>query len=88
MKISHVDVNQCPQPPLFPSPAVAITMQACIDADDQTVIFAVSSVDAITGTLNALWSSSPRPFDDCDKVRQEAYDQYLTLLWDRTGPFA
>jgi hypothetical protein len=82
----HV-VNGPPQPPLFAIPAVAITLQACIDRDNGSVVFGVQAVDPINDQLVALWSSSAVPEDRYLKTMHEAHREWLELLWEHTGPF-
>ena len=88
MRFPSVPVNQIPQPPLFPTVASAISLQACVDAEAETVLFAVMSQDPISGGLQALWSSSPVPIDRHLDALHQAHAEFLSQLWDATGPFA
>jgi hypothetical protein len=82
------DVKSVPQPPLFHLAAAATTIQACVDRDNGTVVFAVQTVDPISDQLIALWSSSPVPVERYLKTLHEAHREFLNQLWDATGPFA
>ena len=88
MRNPWTNVNRGPQPPLFSLPAQAVTLQALIDKDNGSIVFAVQTVDPITDTLNALWSSSAVPEDRYLKMLHTAHSEFLTQLWDAAGPFA
>lgn len=81
-------VNTPPQPPLFVLPALAVTLQCCVDRENGSVVFGVQTVDPITDTLNALWCSSPLPEERYLAGLHEAHAEFLRQLWDATGPFA
>lgn len=76
------------QPPLFSLPAQAVTLQALVDNDNGTVVFAVQAVDPINDHLIALWSSAPVPVERYLKALHEAHKEFLNLVWDACGPFA
>lgn len=82
------EVNASPQPPLFSLAAQAVTLQACVDHDNGTVVFAVQAVDPINDNLIALWCSQPVPVERYLKAMHEAHREFLTMLYDATGPFA
>ena len=82
------DVKTGVQPPLFDLAAQAVTLQACVDRDNGTVVFAVQAVDPINDQLIALWSSSPVPVERYLKTMHTAHKEWLSLLWDACGPFA
>lgn len=82
------DVKSAPQPPLFDLAATAVTLQACVDRDNGSVVFAVQAVDPINDNLIALWSSSPVPVERYLKTLHQAHREFLSMLWDATGPFA
>ena len=82
------DVKSSPQPPLFALAAQAVTLQACVDNENGTVVFAVQAVDPINDNLIALWSSAPVPVERYLRTMHTAHKEFLKLLWDATGPFA
>jgi hypothetical protein len=82
------DVKSGTQPPLFMVPASSITLQACIDRDNGTIVFGVQAVDPINDQLMALWSSSPVPVERYLKTMHQAHKEWLDLLWQFSGPFA
>jgi len=82
------DVKSGAQPPLFSLAAQAVTLQACVDNENGTVVFAVQAVDPINDQLIALWSSSPVPVERYLKTMHQAHREFLELLWEATGPFA
>jgi len=88
MRSPWKEVNTGAQPPLFSLPAVAVTLQACVDAEAGTVVFAVQAVDPISDNLVALWTTGPVPVDRHLKKMHEAHKEFLDLLWHFTGPFA
>lgn len=88
MRSPWKEVNDGVQPPLFHLPAVAVTLQACVDAEDGTVVFSVQAVDPINDQLVALWSTAAVPVDRHLKKMHEAHKEWLDLLWHFTGPFA
>ncbi len=88
MRNPWTDVKHGVQPPLFSIPAQAVTLQACVDHENGTVVFAVQTVDPINDQLIALWSSSPVPVERYLKTMHEAHREYLNQLWEACGPFA
>jgi hypothetical protein len=82
------DVKDGVQPPLFHLPAAAVTLQALVDHDNGTVVFAVQTVDPISDHLIALWSSSPVPVERYLKALHEAHREFLEQTWEACGPFA
>jgi len=82
------DVKDGVQPPLFALPAYATTLQALVDHDNGTVVFAVQTVDPIADSLVALWSSAPVPVDRYLKMMHSAHKEFLEQLWQAAGPFA
>lgn len=76
------------QPPLFRGGALALTLQALLDPDEETVLFVVAAEDVPSKKLVALWSSSPQPFEDFNGSLQEAFDELVKLLFEHSGPFA
>ena len=81
-------VNSVPQPPLFGLAASAVTLQALVDREEQSVVFGVQTVDPINDNLVALWVSDPVSADRYLKKLHMAHKEFLTQLWDATGPFA
>lgn len=76
------------QPPLFNLAAQAVTLQACVDHDNGTVVFGVQAVDPINDQLIALWCSAPVPVERYLKTLHEAHKEFLEVLWQACGPFA
>jgi len=74
--------------PLFGLPASAVTLQALVDNDNGTVVFAVQTVDPISDHLVALWSSAPVPVERYLKMMHTAHKEFLEQLWEACGPFA
>lgn len=87
MNFPASEVNPPVEPPLFPGGALSITIEAMLDPEDCTVLFVVRAWDVGAGKLIALWSSSPRSFDDLERERKRALREFSTLLETHTGPF-
>lgn len=88
MRTPWREVKSVPQPPLFNLAASAVTLQACVDLESGSVVFAVQTVDPINDNLVALWSSSPVPVERYLKTLHQAHKEFLTQLWEQTGPFS
>jgi len=88
MKISRHGVNTWSQPALFGRSAVAVQLLALVDPEDETVVFLVESKEAPGQKLIALWSSSPQPLERYIDSMHEAHKEFLSQLWDASGPFA
>lgn len=76
------------EPPLFPLEACALKLEALVDRSTETVVFVVASIDPVNLALNALWSSSPIPFEHADAGYRKASSEFYDLLYGATGPFA
>lgn len=81
------EVKSAPQPPLFRVAAASVTLQACVDHENHSVVFGVQTMDPVSDTLQALWSSSPVDLDRYLKALHEAHQEFLRQLWDAAGPF-
>lgn len=87
MNVHASDVNPPVEPTLFPGGALSLTIEALLDPEDCTVLFIVRGWDVGAGKLIALWSSSPKSFDDYELDRRRAWKEFYDLLTEHTGPF-
>jgi len=81
-------VNAITEPPLFRYEAGAVSLHALVDGVAQTVVFVAESRNPSDGKLCALWSSAPLPLDRFLDGLHEAHAEWLSQVWDATGPFA
>lgn len=87
MTISPDPVNTWSQPAMFGPRAVAVSLLALIDPEDETVLFVCEAREAPGERLVALYSTSPVPMHEHLRKLSEAYKEFTAMLWDATGPF-
>lgn len=76
------------EPALFPSAAVAVSLQVLIDNLEHTVLFVVEAKEPVTQRLVGLWSSAPVGVEDYAPTFQAALSELSRQVWESTGPFA
>jgi len=88
MRLRDELVNAVVTPPLFRYEASAVSLSALCDGVAQEILFVVEARNPSDGSLCSLWSSKPLPLDRMIEGLHEAHSEFLTALWDASGPFA
>lgn len=85
--MSHDPQSPVVEPTLFPGGALSITCEALLDPEELTLLFVVRAFDVGNGKLIALWSSSPVPFEDYERIQRRAIKEFTDLTHHHSGPF-
>lgn len=75
------------QPPLFGGAAAAITAQALVDPEAQTVVFTCEVLNPTTGKLEAYWSTAEIDWSSQDAGILNVLKEFKERLWEHTSPF-